>query len=249
MALVISGPLVIASSSQQPQVETFGNLKECVARTFNAENQPKRLEDAGKMVQRAVDWVNLSYRLNCGSKQTSDTAIVAGTNTIALASDFWAVQQVQLIDSAGKPARTLRYIPFEQLNSVEPDQDDTGAPLWWTNRNSFDDNTIEVYPVPDAGAASNYTTRLTYFERLNKPSADSDIIDAPREMGLVLCTYAEHLMGQKIDRQNVAFWASKKREAEKLLGLFINAEQDQNENMQFRVDWSANYSSPGDPLA
>lgn len=239
MALVLSGSLVIASGgTQQPQVSSFGALKQCVARTFNAENQPKMLELAGHGIQRAVNWTNLKGKWRFGSKQASDASLVAGTATVALQSDFFAVQEVQLINSDGDVASTLEYVPWGQFNVLEQKQSADGKPLYWTSRNSFDDNTIEVYPAPDAGAAADYDVRVTYYERITIPTADSDIIDAPRELELVLCTYAEGYVAFVRDRTNVAAWASRKREAEKLLGEFRHStEEEPTAGLQWRVHW------------
>ena len=83
-------------------------------------------------------------------------------------------------------------MPWDQFNALYPKQDDTGRPKCWTAKNSFDDATIQVYPEPDADAASSYTLEITYYERLGIPTADSDLINAPRELHDVLCAYAQY---------------------------------------------------------
>lgn len=236
MALVLSGSLVISGSgTQQPQVDTFGQLKECVAKTLNGANQPKILELAGTGIQRAVVWLNLNNRFRFGSKQATDTSLVAGTGSYSLAADFFAVQDVQLIDADGNVAAQLEYVDWGQFNRLEPAQAATGQPAYWTSRNAFDDNAIQVYPVPDS---ADHDLRVTYYERIQRPTADSDIIDAPQELGIVLCTYAESYVLFVRDRANVAAWASKKREAEELRRLLINStEEEPSTNMQWRMGW------------
>lgn len=249
MALVLSGSLVISGSgTQQPQVDTFGALKSCVARTLNGENQPKILELAGEGIKRAVTWVNLNGRFRFGSKQASDTSLVAGTGSYSLAADFFAIHDVQLVNADGDVHSSLEYADWGQFNRLEHTQTATGLPKYWTARNSFDDGTIQVYPTPDAGAA-DYDLRITYYERIQRPSADTDIIDAPQELGIVLCTYAESYVLFVRDRTNVASWASKKREAEELRRLFVNStEEEPSANMRWRMDWDTNEGTGIDPL-
>lgn len=236
MALVLSGSLVISGSgTQQPQVDTFGNLKACVARSLNGENQPKILELAGEGIKRAIVWVNLHNRFRFGSKQASDTALVAGTGSYSLPADFFAVQDVQLIDSDSKVVAQLEYLDWGQFNRLEPKQTATGQPVYWTSRNAFDDNAIQLYPVPDS---ADHSLRVTYYERIQRPSVDSDIIDAPQELGIVLCTYAESYVVWSRDSANVAKWGSAKREAQALLKQFVHStEEEPSTNMQWRMGW------------
>jgi hypothetical protein len=250
MSLVLSGSLVIASSgTQQPQVDTFGDLKSCVAKTLNSENQPKILSLAGDGINRAILWTNLNHKFRFGSKQSSDTALVDGTQAVSLASDFWAIQEVQLIDTDSKVAATLEYLPWGQFNVLEQTQTATGQPVYWTSRNTFDDNQILLYPVPDATAAADYTVRVTYYERIQRPTSDSDIIDAPQELGLVLCTYAEGYVLFVRDRTNVAAWASKKREAKELLTTFMHStEEEPTAGLQWRLHWVDEPVTRYDPL-
>lgn len=250
MALTVTSGLVVSAGTQQPQVDTFGELKVCVAATFQAENQPAILVLAGRGIQRAVDWVNMHHRMRFGSKQSSDAALVAGTDTVSLSADFFAVHEIQLIDADSKVYSTLQYIPWGQWNDAIAKHNHEGEPLYWTSRNAFDDNAVQIYPVPDANAAAAYTTRLTYYERVTRPTADTDIIDAPRELGLVLCTYAEYYVAFARNREDPAAWGSKLREARKLLATFVNSVEDEpTAHLRFRLDWDRGSSSGQfDPL-
>ena len=237
MALTISGPLVIASSTGQPTVRPFGELKECVASVVNGQNQPAIKELAGKWIIKGIDDINMRHLFRFGSKASADVPLVSGQRAYSLASDFFAVREVQLIESS-EVARTLEYIPWGQFNQVEERQDRDGAPAWWTSKNSFDDGTIEVYPVPDDSAAAKYSLRITYFERIQAPSADSDVIDAPRELGDVLCTYGEYGVLFTRDRTNPAGWGHKWRQYKDKLNAFMRStEREPTEVPQFRVMW------------
>ena len=249
MSLVLTSGLVIDAGTQQPQVEPFGELKRCVARTFQGENQPGILELSGAGINKAIDWVNLHHRFRFGRKQAADVALVAGTQSVALAADFFAVDTVQLVRD-GEPARVLEYVDWTQFNQLEPAQTMDGAPQYWTAYNAFDNNEILLYPTPDASAASEYTLRLTYYERIQRPGADEDIVDAPRELGYVLCTYAEYFVAYARDRENVAAWGSKKREAERALARFVNSVDEQpGATERVRLQWDVDpVTGTFDPL-
>jgi hypothetical protein len=247
---VLSGSLVITSSGEQPHVDTFGKLKACAAKVLNGQNQPAILELAGEMIREGILWTNLNYKFRFGSKQAADAALVDGTSTVSLAADFWAIQEVQLINADGDVAATLEYVPWGQFNVAEQAQNVTGKPLYWTSRNTFDDGEIQVYPTPDAGAAADYTVRVTYYERIQRPVNDSDIVDAPEELGLVLCRYAQARLLFVKDRTNVAAWASQKREAEALLNKFMQStEEEPTAAFQWRLHWVGDgYGDRNDPL-
>ena len=236
-----------ASGAQQPQVESFGNLKKCAARILRAENQPKILEEAGVGILRGINDLNLRHVFRFGSKQTSDTALVSGTATVALPSGTFAVETVQLIDTDSKVHSLLRYVPWGTWNMVNPKQNDSGTPVEWTVRNSFDDEVLIINPVPDAGAASDFTSRVTYFERIAQPSVDSDIVDAPKELGELLCTYGEYYLLDIHGTRQEAL--SKKAEYHEKVGLMGRSTERSGNTFQFRL--SETYDDPDssfDPL-
>lgn len=192
MALATIGSLVVqvdTSSTSQPQVDTFAELKKCAADHVGGRNKSAVLEAAGRGIIEAIHRFNARNLCRFGSETQADANLVDGTNTVTLPNNFFAIRQVQLIDSEGV-ARRLDYIPWEQWNKQESRQNKEGTPRWWTSRNTFDDGNIILYPTPNAEAAADYDVRVTIFERIERPSSDSDIIDAPVELGPALCWYA-----------------------------------------------------------
>lgn len=232
---MLSGSLVVQSSTQQPQTDSFGTLKECVAKIVNGEDQQRILSLAGTGIKRGIDDINMRHVFDFGSKQASDATLTSGTSSYAVASDFFAIHEVQLINSDSEVYRTLEYIPWGQFNVLEQNQDETGTPQYWTARNTFDDETIEVYPIPDDGAASDYTLRITYYERVERPSADTDIINAPRELSDVLCTYGEYYVLLVRERES-GVWAHKLREyREKLNNFRRSRDRQPTAGLQWRI--------------
>lgn len=236
MALVVSGSIVISAASGQPATDSFGTMKSCAAQVLNGENQQKILELAGKGILRGIDDINMRHVFRFGSKQATDVNLSSGVAEYDLLTDFFAVHEVQLIDAGGDPARTLQYIPWGQFNDLVHVQDGDGKPKYWTSRNTFDDGVISVYPVPGDKDAADYDLRVTYYERVERPSADSDIIAAPRELSDVLCTYAEYYILFVRDRANATAWGFKQREYERKLNMFMQmTEREPTEKLQWRV--------------
>lgn len=228
--LVVSAP----SGSGQPATGTFGALKTSAAKILGGESQAKIKELAGDGILRGIDDLNMKHLFRFGSKQSADTALVSGTATYSLASDFFAVQEVQLIDTNSKTHTTLEYIPWGQFNALEPQQTSTGRPIYWTSRNTFDDGTITLYPTPDASAAANYTYRITYYERIARPSLDDDIISAPRELQEILVTYAEYHLLMLRSRNNPYAIEAKWQEYERKRQQFVEStEREPSANLQW----------------
>src|SRR6056297_4364518 len=100
MSLVLTSGLVIDAGTQQPQVEPFGELKRCVARTFQGENQPGILELSGAGINKAIDWVNLHHRFRFGRKQAADVALVAGTQSVRSEEHTSELQSLRRISYA-----------------------------------------------------------------------------------------------------------------------------------------------------
>lgn len=243
--------VVTASGSGQPSTSTFGELKTCAAKILGGESQSKILELAGDGILRGIDDLNMKHLFRFGSKQAADTALVSGTATVSLASDFFAVQEVQLINSSSVVHSTLEYIPWGQFNTLEQKQSRTGTPVYWTSRNTFDDGTIQLYPTPDTSAASDYTVRVTYYERVERPSLDGDVIAAPRELSEVLCTYAEYHLLMLRARNNPYAIEAKRSEYERKRMQFVEStEREPTATLQ----WVMGYADGGagsqyDPLS
>ena len=194
MALAIQGAFVVqvASATAQATTDSFGTLKICAARCVKGTGQASVLEEAGEGIKRAIDDLNMRDLFTFGSETAADVDLTSGTATYSLAANFFAVRDVQLINSDADEAFQLEYVDWDEFNERESLQSKTGRPEIWTARNSFSDENIRVYPEPDASAATDYDLRITYYKRIARPVNDSDVISAPRELSDLLCTYAEY---------------------------------------------------------
>ena len=192
MALATIGSLVVqvdASSTNQPQVDSFLTLKQCAADHVGGRNKTAVLEAAGRAINEGIDRFNARHLIDFGSETEADADLVDGTATVALATNFFAIRDVQLINSDTDVAYRLDYVPWEEWNKRVSKQSQTGRPQIWTANNTFDDAEIVLYPTPDASAATDFDVRVTIYTRIDRLASDSDIANAPRELGPALCWY------------------------------------------------------------
>ena len=252
MTLYNTGTLVVQSGTTGgTQTDSFGSMKACAAKVIGGENQAYYLTLAGEGILKGIDVVNMRNLFRFGSEQGSDANLVDDTASYAIPAGTFAIQEVQLINVDGKVDRTLEYVPWGQFNTVEGRQTAEGAPEFWTARNSFDDQTIEVYPVPTTAEVAKYDIRITYYERIARPTLDSDVIDAPRELGEVLCTYAEYNLLRLRNKGNPTIYLERKKAFDEQLAQYVEStEREPTENLQW-VLGPMNYFSDRryDPLS
>lgn len=207
MALTTVGSLVVkidTSSTTQLQMDTFKTLKECAADYVGGRPKSSVLEMAGRGILAGIDYMNADRLFDFATMQLADQTLVEDQMTYSLPSDFFAVREVQLIDTNSKVFSRLDYQRWGSLNQSEPKQTRTGTPDTWTSRDTFTEGQIIIYPAPSATAAADYKLRVTYYTRIERPSADSDVIAAPRELGQALCWYAKFFLASNKEDDGAA---------------------------------------------
>jgi hypothetical protein len=126
----------------------------------------------------------------------SAITLVDGTATYSLDSAYKKPSKAVLIDTDSNEYAPLAYADWERFQEIGQ-QDKTGDPAIYTMKNAFVDGTVELYPVPDAGAASDYTLELTYFKRLALcTDSSSSTINAPAEIEPWLIQRSTGLLAQ-----------------------------------------------------
>lgn len=188
------------AGAQQSQVDNLGNLQECVAEFFGASGDPYYLKLALNGIQRAVRRLNMWNIHQFGRRSAADITIVDGTDDYSLPDSTFIIETVQLVETSGdvQPKHRLDYAEWAALQRRAPDQSEKGQPTVWTAKNEFDDETIQILPIPDANTASTYKLRITYYDRIAVPTSANDVIDAPEEMSNVLCMYGEYYVASAL---------------------------------------------------
>jgi len=243
--------LLQTTGSGQPQVDSFGSLKTTVARVINGETQAAVKAEAGRGIQRGIDDINMRHLFDFASDSQSDATLTAGTATYALPNNFFAMREVQLVDTSSEVWRTLDYVDWDHFNRLLAKQDKVGIPTHWTAPDPYGDGTIRVYPNPDAGAAADYTLRLVTYQRVAMITGDSDIIAAPRELSDVLCTYGEYHLLFWSDNRNQGAWGHKLQHYRDKLAAFKGSDgRHRNELKAWTMGYETN-SNAGvfDPLS
>lgn len=184
--------MVADGTNQQSLPDSFGNIAKCAADIGSWRDQDSVVALAQRGINEGIRRLNARHVFMFGRKSKADEALVADQNNYGLPSDFFAVDKVQIIDNnTSEPQNALEYDDWHAFQQRFPSQDIDGTPRFWTVKNSFDDEEYLVFPKPSASDATNRKIRLTYFERISEPSADADIIVAPREIQDYLCWYGK----------------------------------------------------------
>lgn len=245
-----TGTLIVQSGTSNASTsDSFGSLKTQAARALGGENQSFILDLAGQGILKGIDVINMRHLFRFGSEQQADANLIADDATYTIPANTFAIQEVQLIDSNSKVARTLEYVPWGQFNSLVPEQTADGVPEFWTARNAFDDGEISVYPVPDADAAADYDIRITVYARIARPTLDSDVIDAPRELSECLVTYAEYYLHRTRNKNTPYIIEEAKRRFNEQLAQFVHStEREPTETLQWALGYVRD-SGQYDPLS
>ena len=245
-----TGTFVVQSGAGgKTQTSPFGALKSCAAKMVGGENQTYYLGLAADGILKGIDVVNMKHLFRFGSEQGSDLTIVEGTDEYTVPDGTFAIHEVQLIDAEDKVYRTLEYVPWGQFNTLENPQTAEGVPEFWVSRNGFDDRNIRIYPEPNDIAASKYTLRITSYMRIARPTLDTDIIDAPRELGEILCTYAEYYITRLRNKNNPTLYLERKRAFDEQLADYVHStEREPTETLQWVLAPTTNFSGQFDPL-
>ena len=196
-----------------------------------------------RALNRTLTDINLRHKFTFTRAEQSAEALVEDDQTYTLDDDFFAIERIQLLTaSTGLPARTLKYIPWQQYQQLVGAQIDKGTPEYWSVRSGHFDETFYVYPIPNSAAAADYTVRATKLRRiitlggssvLNNPE---DQIDAPEEFGEVLISGAEFYMLFWRERQDRGAWgAALSLYRDKLEQFVPSQEEHQDGPVQFTI--------------
>lgn len=236
-----------SSGSGQSKPRDCKSLITTIARSFGGEND-------GRVRSMALDTLNqtlseLSGLRDWNWERTTQSAItlVDGTATYSLDSAYKKPSKAVLIDSDSNEFRSLGYADWERFQDTGK-QTRVGNPWVYMLKNAFNLGTVELYPVPDAGAASDYTLELTYFKRLSLcTDSVSSVINAPAEVEPWVTQRATALLAQiKNPEQATLFlgtaarlynalvrWDTRIRDERLRFSLNVN----QNSGLPNAIDW------------
>ena len=135
-----------------------------------------------------TNWVNqglrdlqFSFPINPYFLTSADRTLSSGTRSYLAQSDF------EHMDSITIPAQdvTLRYVPPEQFDILQPSATEGGVPVIYTIRGQGLSARIEYYPQPGA----SYTVHQNYFRLPSTVSAGSASPDIPVKFSELLVLY------------------------------------------------------------
>ena len=168
-------------------------------------------------------------------RTTQSITLVDGTATYTLNSNFNKESKAVLIDTDTNEFGPLLYYDWEAFQSFARKQHRTGRPEIYTFKSAFADEAVEFYPVPDAGAATDFTVDLTYYKRLGACADNATQIAAPAETEPWLVTRAQAIMAQiKDPTRFVPFQADASRLWKALVAYDTRHHDDSSDRFRLR---------------
>jgi len=218
------------STSGQTKCAAGRDLVSQVARIVGGESEPLIRAQALDCINRVRLRMN---KRNWRFQKYTNAAItlVSGTQTYSLDSTFKSPSHVQLLNTSSEPEHTLRYVDDAWLAQNRERQTDTGRPQWYWMRNTFQDAQISLLPIPDSGAATDFTLRVENYERI-AAVADSDVaVDIPEEAGDVLIAGGQYWLLSEREKNSPAL-AVRKADYEQLWRELISADRRMDDARQ-----------------
>ena len=169
-------------------------------------------------------------------RKTQSVTLVDGTATYDLNSDFNKESKAVLIDSDSNEFAPLLYYDWEAFQSFAKKQSRTGRPGVYTFKSVYLQGKVEFYPVPDAGAATDFTVDLTYYLRLGDcTDSETSYIATPSETEPWLVTRSQALMAQIKDPQRfIIFQADASRLWKQLIAYDTRHHDDASDRFRLR---------------
>ncbi len=202
--IAISNIVVVSGSSGVFDASgdfTFGQMKNDVCAYYGLDQDPPKVELAGRAIRGIIDELNMRQVWIFNLVESANIPTVAGVKTIALPSDFWKTYNARKTDAIDYTLSPLRREEFDI--SFQAQTGISGYPYMFIVQNTFRDGTVELFPTPDAV----YQIKIRYFKHVAKPSGDSDLLDMPRAYQVVPYYGALSRFGALNDRLDLAnYW-------------------------------------------
>lgn len=206
------GDVVVASASATvcPAAGdiTFGRMKSDVAEFFGMDQDPKKVDLAGRVIRQVIDDLNRKQVWDFNIVTSPDITTVVGQAEYTVPGDFWKLYNARKTSDLDYMLTTMHRRNFDvqfqsQINI-------TGFPYVLHIKNTFRDCSISVFPAPDG----IYTLNINYFKLIGRPTEDSDELDIPQPYQTVVQYGALERFGLLNDRIDLAgYWGKMFREA------------------------------------
>jgi hypothetical protein len=240
----VSTVVVTSSGSGQTGVSAGNGLVNQVAVVVGGENEAEVRSQALAAINRVRTRLN-KRDWNFMRKQASAITLVDGTKTYTLPTAFKKPAFAILQDTSSNADWTLRYANDAWFSHWNEDRETSGRPQWYTLRNHYDDGLIELYPIPDASAASDWTLLVDYYGRISNIQDTSTAIDLPEEVEDVLVLGGQYFLLREREKNSPSLPMARADflEGERLLQVYDRRIED--ENPRFRVGTSRSNQTLG----
>jgi len=188
-----------------PRVKSLITLARRGMRILGTQTSDTVEKTALEGVLRGIADINMNQLFDFRLTKDTDITLVENTSEYTLPNGSYAIRECVLVDDSKTPEHTrpLSALDWDQLQRLY-DQGNTGEPAHWVTRDVWVNGKVQVYPIPDEGAASKYKLRVWYVQRVQAPSInDPNIeIEGPEELTEVIISYVRYHLLMTYDREN-----------------------------------------------
>lgn len=231
MSLTFGG-IAIPISESATTTDTLGNIAICGASIVNGEKLPNVVAKAKAGVLAGLDDFNLRGLFHYRRVVATDIVLVDDQTNYSVPSDFYALHEVQLIKD-NKIVDMLTYMDTQEFNHTYQSQGLEGIPTIWHAASPFDSG-VDVYPIPKE--ATDYSLRINYYKRIDKPSTDDDIIIAPVELTSLLCWYSKEYVLMHLNAKDRGLRLDCQQKWKEMVDAFKGRNKQTPGNRRMRVN-------------
>lgn len=222
-------------------------MKESVAEVAGLERDERSITKAGKHIHRTIDRLNVWDRYSFFRNKSSDTTITEGMKSLDFADDLYIPLALHLVNLDGDIRYTLSRIDYENLGIQGIQEGRAGRPRDYAILNPYDDRTYSFWPYADTPTATAFKLRQVYYERMKRPAADSDVIEAPEEIAALVELGAQFRFARIMRPNHTALWGSLGREFMDRLKEMTQADERENPESWQWTYGPSNNSVSGEP--
>lgn len=203
-------------------------MAEEVAKVAGLERDERAVGDAKVHILRTIDKLNAWDRFAFLRQEASLRSVSEGDTSISMDANTYIPLALEWVDNNGDVKYKMERIDYETLSLRGRSEGETGRPTHYAVLNPHTDRVYYFWPEVDANTPTDYQLREVFYKRLDRPSGDSDIIQAPEEISGLIELGAQFRFARIKRPNHTALWSSLGREFREDLMRHTNADERDN---------------------
>lgn len=210
---------------------TFAEAKISIARVAGDHGDVDAREIAGDALKAAIrDW-NTEHNWEFKFREEPSYTLAASSSDISIIG----LKKAYSVRAITGTNRTLSFMRLRTLDWAVGNQSAAGQPSHYTVIENSEQNVIRVWPTPDVAV----TFYIRYYEEIQEPSADEDIVDVPTRFlnGLLALAKYHYLIDKDTENPRLTVYETL---SNRLLRKAIRDDKkNPDEQEQFISRWEA----------